>query len=81
MGVQHTFGGVSRGAFPILAGFLMDHAGIGVPFWLSAILVLVTLPLTATLAKYVLDKNRTTGGDGLASALDEITGEFPAATG
>jgi multidrug resistance protein len=76
MGVQHTFGGASRVAFPILAGFLMDHAGVGVPFWLSAILVLGTLPLTATLAKYVLDKNRTTG-DPLASALDEITGEFP----
>jgi len=75
MGVQHTFGGVSRVAFPILAGVLMDHAGIGVPFWLSAILVLVTLPLTATLATYVLDKDRTTG-DGLASAMDEITGEF-----
>jgi len=75
MGVQHTFGGVSRVAFPILAGFLMDHAGVGVPFWLSAILVLVTLPLTATLAKYVLDKNRTTS-DGLASAMDEITGEY-----
>ena len=66
-------------AFPILAGFLMDHAGIGVPFWLSAILVLVTLPLTATLAAYVLDKNRTTGG-ALASAMDEITGEFAVVT-
>ncbi len=75
MGVQHTFGGVSRVAFPILAGFLMDHAGVGVPFWLSAILVLVTLPLTATLSGYVLDKNRTTG-DALASAMDEITGEY-----
>ena len=79
MGVQHTFGGVSRVAFPILAGFLMDHAGVGVPFWLSAMLVLVTLPLTATLAQYVLDKNRTTG-DALASALDEITGEYPTVT-
>jgi len=79
MGVQHTFGGVSRVAFPILAGFLMDHAGIGVPFWLSAILVLVTLPLTATLAAYVLDNNRTTGG-ALASAMDEITGEFAVVT-
>jgi multidrug resistance protein len=76
MGVQHTFGGASRVAFPILAGFLMDHAGVGVPFWLSAILVLVTLPLTATLARHVLDKNRTTG-DPLASALDEMTGEYP----
>jgi len=80
MGVQHTFGGVSRVAFPILAGFLMDHAGVGVPFWLSAILVLVTLPLTSTLAKYVLDKNRIMG-DGLASAMEEITGEYPTTSG
>ncbi len=76
MGVQHTFGGASRVAFPILAGFLMDHAGVGVPFWLSAMLVLVTLPLTATLTRHVLDKNRTTGNP-LASALDEMTGEYP----
>ncbi|MDH5283638.1 MAG: MFS transporter, partial [Gemmatimonadota bacterium] len=79
MGVQHTFGGVSRVAFPILAGYLMDHAGVGVPFWLSAILVLVTLPLTTTLAKYVLDKNRTTA-NGLTSGLDEITGEYAVVT-
>jgi MFS family permease len=45
MGVQHTFGGVSRVAFPIGAGFLMDRFGVGVPFWLSALLVLGTLPL------------------------------------
>jgi MFS family permease len=45
MGVQHAFGGVSRVAFPIAAGFLMDRFGVGVPFWLSALLVLATLPL------------------------------------
>jgi len=46
MGVQHTFGGISRVAFPIAAGFLMDGLGIGVPFWIAGLLVLVTLPLT-----------------------------------
>ena len=46
MGVQHTFGGISRVAFPIAAGFLMDGLGVGVPFWIAGLLVLVTLPLT-----------------------------------
>ena len=45
MGVQHTFGGVSRVAFPILAGVMMDAFGRGVPFWISGILVLAALPL------------------------------------
>ncbi len=78
MGVQHTFGGVSRVAFPVAAGFLMDHAGIGVPFWVSGLLVLATFPLTAALSNYALDRHRT-AGDALPSALDEITGEFPTA--
>ena len=46
MGVQHTFGGISRVAFPIAAGFLIDGLGVGVPFWIAGLLVLVTLPLT-----------------------------------
>jgi MFS family permease len=49
MGVQHTFGGVSRVAFPVAAGFLMDTFGVGVPFWLSALLVVATLPLARLL--------------------------------
>lgn len=49
MGVQHTFGGVSRVAFPVGAGLLIDRFGVGVPFWLSALLVLLTLPLTRAL--------------------------------
>ncbi len=49
LGVQHTFGGMSRVAFPIAAGLLMDRFGVGVPFWISALLVLATLPLTRAL--------------------------------
>lgn len=45
MGVQHTFGGVSRVVFPIGAGVLMDRFGVGVPFWIAGFLVLATLPL------------------------------------
>lgn len=49
LGVQQTFGGAGRVAFPLLAGLLMDRGGPGSPFWVAAALVLATLPLTATL--------------------------------
>ena len=52
MGVQHTFGGVSRVLFPIASGALMDRFGVGVPFWLAGILVLATLPLTGVRADF-----------------------------
>jgi multidrug resistance protein len=51
MGVQHTFGGISRVAFPIAAGFMMDALGVGVPFWVAGLLVLVTLPLTRAMGE------------------------------
>jgi len=79
MGVQHSFGGVSRVAFPIAAGFLMDHAGIGVPFWLSGLLVLVTLPMSWALVGYAVGGEQTTG-ERLAEAVAEITNEFPIAS-
>jgi len=53
MGVQQTFGGVSRVAFPVAAGFAMDAFGYGTPFWIAALLVLLTLPLTGAMAAYV----------------------------
>jgi multidrug resistance protein len=53
MGVQQTFGGVSRVAFPVAAGFVMDRFGYGTPFLVAAILVLVTLPLTRAMGGYV----------------------------
>ena len=52
MGVQQTFGGASRAIYPILAGFLFDHLGAGFPFWLSAVLVLLTLPLGMDMESY-----------------------------
>lgn len=77
MGVQHTFGGVSRVAFPIAAGVLMDRFGVGVPFWVAGLLVLATLPLTGALAGYLVPA-------GPASALRvsavDITGEVPLIT-
>ena len=52
MGVQQTFGGVSRVAFPVAAGFAMDAYGYGTPFLAAAAMVLVTLPLTGAMAGY-----------------------------
>lgn len=52
MGVQHTFGGVSRVAFPLIAGFGMDALGMGVPFLFAGLMVIGTLFLTASLEEY-----------------------------
>jgi len=52
MGVQHTFGGISRVVFPLGAGIAMDHLGLGFPFVLAGVLVLATLPLTASMEDY-----------------------------
>lgn len=52
MGVQHTFGGVSRVSFPLLAGFAMDHIGKGVPYVIAGALVAMSLLLTSSMEKY-----------------------------
>ena len=52
MGVQHTFGGVSRVVFPLAAGVAMDHLGLGFPFVIAGVLVLSTLLLTASMEQY-----------------------------
>jgi MFS family permease len=49
MGVQQTWGGVSRVAFPVLGGVLMDVSGVGTPFAVAGILLLLALPLTVGL--------------------------------
>jgi multidrug resistance protein len=52
MGVQHTFGGVSRVAFPLMAGYGMDILGKGAPFVIAGVLVLMTLLLTVAMEDY-----------------------------
>jgi MFS family permease len=76
MGVQHTFGGVSRVAFPVAAGFLMDRFGVGVPFWLSGLLVLAALPLVWALAAIVPAETPAAEAARLVAGAD-VTGEFP----
>src|SRR6202162_301172 len=52
MGVQHTFGGVSRVIFPLAAGVAMDHLGLGFSFVGAGVLVLATLLLTTSMEEY-----------------------------
>jgi multidrug resistance protein len=52
MGVQHTFGGVSRVVFPLAAGVAMDRLGLGFPFVVAGVLVLGTLLLTTSMEEY-----------------------------
>jgi MFS family permease len=73
MGVQHTFGGVSRVAFPIAAGLLIDRFGVGVPFWLAALLVAATLPLTGALA---VPRTSPDSTEARRLAAADITGEI-----
>jgi multidrug resistance protein len=52
MGVQHTFGGVSRVAFPLMAGYGMDVLGKGIPFVIAGVLVMFCLVLTIAMEDY-----------------------------
>jgi multidrug resistance protein len=52
MGVQHTFGGISRVVFPLAAGLAMDRVGLGFPFIVAGVLVLGTLVLTTSMEEY-----------------------------
>jgi MFS family permease len=76
MGVQHTFGGVSRVIFPIAAGIGMDRLGVGIPFWVAGLLVLATLPLTRAMGGY-LGIRPAVAAEARQLAAADITGEFP----
>jgi MFS family permease len=76
MGVQHTFGGISRVLFPVAAGFLMDRFGVGVPFWIAGLLVLATLPFAWALAESLPPESPATVAVRVVSSAD-VTGEFP----
>jgi len=52
MGVQQTYGGITRVGFPIILGFAFDHFGKPSPFLISATLVLGTLLLGRDMELY-----------------------------
>ncbi len=56
MGVQQTFGGLSRVVIPLWAGFSYDHFGRAMPFLTSAVLVLFSLVLS-----FGVDDGRSSG--------------------
>jgi multidrug resistance protein len=74
MGVQHTFGGVSRVAFPIAAGMMMDGFGLGVPFWISGLLVIGMLPLTRGMGLGVAEGAGEAGEAGVAGVAEVAEG-------
>ena len=76
MGVQHTFGGVSRVLFPVAAGVLMDRYAVGVPFWLAGLLTLTVLPFAWGLADSLAPESPTDAAVLMVSSAD-VTGEFP----
>lgn len=76
MGVQHTFGGVSRVGFPIAAGLAMDRFGVGVPFWVAGLLVLLTFPLTSGMAE-VLKAESVAAEQARALSAADVTAEMP----
>lgn len=57
MGVQQTFGGISRVLFPIIAGFLFDRV-VELPFLLSGLLVAGTIFLGLGMETYTQAKPR-----------------------
>jgi multidrug resistance protein len=52
MGVQHTFGGISRVSFPLATGFAMDRIGKSIPYVVAGLLVLLSLGLTSSMERY-----------------------------
>lgn len=52
MGVQQTYGGITRVAFPILLGGAFEYLGPRTPLWISAALVLSTLLMARDLEQY-----------------------------
>jgi hypothetical protein len=51
MGVQQTYGGISRVAFPIILGIAYDRIGEVSPFVISATMVAFTFWLARDLAR------------------------------
>jgi multidrug resistance protein len=60
MGVQQTFGGITRVAFPIILGSAFEFLGEQSPLWISAVLVLSTLLMGRDLELYAPRVAKTT---------------------
>ena len=70
MGVQQTFGGVARVVGPIYAGWAFDHLGPGVPFYTSAVIVLLTILLGLDMENYT----KPAGAGAVSPTLEASSG-------
>lgn len=52
MGVQQTYGGISRVAFPVVFGIAYDGIGAASPFFISSAMVLLTFVLARDIASF-----------------------------
>ncbi len=59
LGVQQTYGGMARVLAPLAAGFAWDRFAPGVPFWMSATLVVGTLFLGVGIERFISTPSRT----------------------
>lgn len=84
LGVQATFGGIARVAFPVAAGFAIDRFGQGAGFLVSGALVMATIPLVAGLEEphgVVPVVNATVpGGESTGAAPSEAETIRPSST-
>jgi MFS family permease len=80
MGVQQTFGGVTRVLFPLGAGFLYVRFTPTAPFWAGAIIVAATLLLGLDMETYVRPETATpaAGLTPAAAAAATPSGSSPA---
>ena len=60
MGVQQSFGGISRVVFPIFAGWTFQTLGPSFPFWISSVVVAATLVLGLGMDSYARDAEART---------------------
>jgi len=67
MGVQQTFGGVARVVGPLYAGWAFDHLGPGIPFYTSAVIVLLTILLGLDMENYTKPPAAAAAAQGLAT--------------
>ena len=55
MGVQQSFGGVARVAFPLFLGWVFQSLGASYPFWISAAFVIATLAMGKGMERFATD--------------------------
>ena len=69
MGVQQTFGGVARVAGPLYAGWAFDRLGPGIPFYTSAVIVLLTILLGLDMENYTKPADAEATNKELAASI------------